>query len=123
MHFESPHYTAHRVGEEFNVTIYAGALKTSQRIVGLQFRVPYDPTLVEAIHVYEGSFFSRFNNTAEPPYTFFISSIEVDVVYGPDVLVGILILPDETGVWTNFPVGNGTLSTITFEAIAQPGEP
>jgi hypothetical protein len=79
--------------------------------------------LVEATHVYEGSFFTRFNNTAEPPYTFFISSIEVDVVYGPDVLLGILILPDETGVWTDFPVGNGTLSTITFEAIAQPGIP
>jgi len=123
MCFESPHYTAHRVGEEFNVTVYIEDVEASQRIVGLQFRVPYDPNLVEATNVYEGSFLSRFNNTAEPPYTFFISSIEVDVVYGPDVLVGILILPDETGVWTNFPSGSGILATITFKALYRPIEP
>lgn len=51
--------------------------------------------------------------------TYFILSIEDDPVYGPNVLVGILLLPNDTGTWEAFPYGNGTLATITFRTLIQ----
>jgi len=116
-------YTAEKVGENFNVTVYLSFVEASRRIVGVQFRVTYDPTLVEALQVYEGPFLRQFNNTAESPYTSLTSYIEVDPVYGSNVLVGLLVLPNETGVWSNFPRGTGALATITFKALYRPMEP
>lgn len=123
MAFDNSLYTARKVGETFNVTVDLSFVEASRRIVGVQFRVTYDPSLVEALNVYEGYFLKQFNNTAAPPYTYFTSSVEVDPVYGPNVLVGILVLPNGTGVWTNFPTGAGALATITFKALYRPMEP
>ncbi|MCJ7767271.1 cohesin domain-containing protein [Candidatus Bathyarchaeota archaeon] len=121
--FDNSLYTAHKVGETFNVTVDLRFVEASLRIVGVQFRVTYDPILVEALNVYEGYFLKQFNNTAAPPDTFFTSSIDDDGIYGPNVLVGILVLPNGTGVWTNFPAGSGALATITFKALYRPMEP
>jgi hypothetical protein len=123
MSFEKLRYTAQKVGANFNVTVNLSFVEASRRIVGVQFRVTYDPTLVEALQVYEGPFLRQFNNTAAPPYTSLTSSIEVDAIYGPNVLVGLLVLPNETGVWSNFPTGTGALATITFKALYRPMEP
>jgi len=92
------------------------------RIVGVQFRLLYNDTLLEALDAYEGPFMRQFNNTVDPPYTQFMKFIEDDPKYGPNVLIGILLLPNATGHWTNFPEGDGTLATITFKAIYQPPE-
>lgn len=121
--FDNSLYTAHKVDETFNVTVGLSFVEASQRIVGVQFRVTYDPNLVEALNVYEGYFLKQFNNTATPPYTYFTSSIDDDGIYGPNVLVGILVLPNGTGEWTNFPTGSGALATITFKALYRPMEP
>jgi hypothetical protein len=99
------------------------ALSFGQRLVGVKFRVQYDSTMLKPLALYEGAFLKQFNNTASPPYTFLTYAFEDDPIYSTNVLVGILLLPNGEGEWTNFPVGSGTLSTITFEAIAQPGEP
>jgi hypothetical protein len=123
MSFEKLRYTAQKVGDSFNVTVNLSFVDASRRMVGVQFRVTYDPTLVEALQVYEGPFLGQFNNTAAPPYTSLTYSIEVDAVYGPNVLVGLLVLPNETGVWSNFPRGTGALATITFKALYRPMEP
>jgi hypothetical protein len=121
-------YTASLIGETFNTTVTINnldpdALSFGQRLVGVMFRVQYDSTLLKPLALYEGTFLKQFNNTASPPYTFITYSFDDDPTYGKNVLVGILILPNDTGEWTNFPVGSGTLSTITFEAITQPGQP
>ena len=121
--FDNSLYTAHKVGETFNITVGLSFVEASRRIVGVQFRVTYDPNLVEALNVYEGYFLKQFNNAAAPPYTYFTSSIDDDGIYGPNVLVGILVLPNGTGMWTNFPAGSGALATITFKAIYRPMEP
>ena len=121
--FDNSLYTAQKVGETFNVTVDLRFVEASRRIVGVQFRVTYDPILVEALNVYEGNFLKQFNNTAAPPYTYFTSSIDDDGTYGPNVLVGILVLPNGTGEWINFPAGSGTLVTITFKALYRPMEP
>jgi len=113
-------YTATLLGEIFNVTVNLTNVDKDWRLIGVQFRIQYNKTLLEALDAYEGTFLSQFPNAPEPPYTYFIKYIEDDPIYGPNVLVGILLLPNSTGQWTNFPEGNGTLATITFKAISQP---
>lgn len=118
-----------RIGETFNVTVNIRNVETSQNLATVQFRLQYNDTLLEATDVYEGSFLQQFHNTAQPPYTMFISyiaSTSTDPIYGPDVVVGIVLLPTGTptgGVWTNYPQGNGTLATITFKTLYRPVEP
>jgi PKD repeat protein len=116
-------YKASRINETFNVTVRIANVEASQKVIGVQFRVTYDQNLLEALSVVEGPFMQQFNSTAQPPYTYFMSFIEVDPLYGSNVLVGILLLPDENGIWTNFPQGSGALATITFKAIYRPIEP
>jgi PKD repeat protein len=123
---EPESYTAGRVGEVFNVTVNIRNIKATQRMVTAQFRVNYNDTMLEALNVTEGPFLKQFNNSAEAPYTYFIKFFETattDPLYGPNVIVGILVMPNATGQWTNFPFGNGTLATVTFEAIKQTSEP
>jgi len=116
-------YQAQKIDETFSVTVKIYGLETDDKAVSIQFRVTYNASLLEALNVTEGPFLQQFNNTVNPPYTFLINYIEDDPRYGPNVLVGILLLPNGTGYWTNFPEGNGTLATITFKAINQTGEP
>ena len=123
---EPESYTATRVGETFNVTVNIRNVEATQRVVMAQFRVGYNDTMLEVLNVIEGTFLKQFNNAADQPYTYFINFTEsgsTDPLYGPDVLVGILLTPNATGQWTNFPEGSGTLATITFEAIKQTSEP
>jgi PKD repeat protein len=125
MAIEPSEYTAKIIGETFDVNVTISDLQTDMRLVVPQFRVQYDNTSLEVVDVKEGPFLQQFANAAEPPYTYFIENNYVDVDYGPNVLVGILIFPDENGTWSNFPEGSGTLATITFKAIRQntPPEP
>ena len=116
-------YHAVLLGEMFNINVSISGLESDSRLVGLQFRLCYNATLLEFVDIAEGSFMQRFNNTATPPFTYFISYVEPDGRWGPHVLVGIQLLPNATGGWTNFPYGSGTLATVTFKAIYQPGEP
>jgi hypothetical protein len=116
-------HTSEKMDETFNITVNIRNLESSQRLVVAQFRVIYNSTLLEASDVKEGPFMQQFNNTASPPYTTFINYTENDPLWGPNVLVGIVLLPTPVsggGVWTNFPQGNGTLATITFKTIYQP---
>lgn len=120
---EPASYTAKKLGEEFNVTVNIRNVTASQELVTVQFRVTYDKTLLEAKDVTEGLFLQQFNNAAEAPHTFFINFTEEDPLYGSNVLVGILLLPNATGQWANFPEGDGTLATITFRTKYRPIEP
>jgi len=114
-------YTATMLGEIFNVTVDIDNVDKDWRLVGVQFRVQYNDTLLEVLGVNEGTFLSSFPNRPEPPYTYFIQRVDInDPLYGTNIVVGILLLPNDTGQWTNFPEGGGTLATITFKAINQP---
>jgi PKD repeat protein len=112
-----------QIGQEFNVTVKIRDLETAHRAVGVQFRVPYDENLLEALNVFEGPFLQQFSNVPAGPPTFFTYFIEDDPLYGPNVLVGILLLPNDTGLWNNFPFGTGTLATVTFKVLYRPIEP
>jgi hypothetical protein len=104
------------VGETFDVNIDLINASASNMIVGAQFKLTYNTTLLEVLNVTEGPFFAQFNNTATPPYTFFVSWTEMDYV-----VCGIMLMPNGTGYWNGpFPDGTGTLATITFKEKYQP---
>lgn len=114
---EPPLIEKQMVNTTFAVNITISNLREGYRAVGFQFRLCYDSALIEPVSVTEGAFMK--DPTWNYHGTFFLSSIEDDPVYGPNVLVGILLLPNDTGTWEAFPYGNGTLATITFRTLVQ----
>jgi len=103
--------------ETFNVTVRLNDLAAEKRLISLQFRLKYNATLLKVLNVAEGPFMSSFPNRATPPYTFFTWFSESDDLYGPHVVIGIVLLGNETGQYYNFPYGSGALATVTFQGI------
>jgi hypothetical protein len=95
-----------------NVTI--NNLWRDWNVVGVQFRLSYNSTLLEVVNVTEGPFMKQFGNT-----WFFVYIEEPWGGWPEHVLVGIVLQPNSTGQWTTFPYGSGTLATITFKIIYQ----
>jgi hypothetical protein len=105
----------HGVGTTFSVNVDVSELNVGWRATSVQFRLRYGNPYLGVVSVTEGPFMKSFGNT------FFISSIDDDVnVYGHNVLVGILLLPDDNGNWAAFPTGNGTVATVTFNVTSLP---
>lgn len=122
--FEPNFHFGEELGEEFdfNVTIYD--VDSSLHLIGIHFRLSYDPTLLEVINVSEGEFLPKFNQTPTPPPTLFVWATEPNGIFGPHIVVGDILLPNATGHWPGpYPEGNGTVATITFRVIYQPVEP
>ena len=112
------------VNETFSINVTINNVEAGAKLVGVHFRLSYDPDLIKVLNVTEGSFLGRFNQVPTPPYTFFTSYIEKDGLYGPHVVVGTLLLPKGTEHWPGpFPLGNGTIATITFKQNYQPVYP
>jgi len=126
---DPPTYQANKKGDIFSINVTIDNVETDDRLVGLDFRLSYNNAILEVINVEEGPFFKQFNQTPSEPHTFFIYYIENETTVGtetipPHVVVGILLYPNETGLWPEpFPEGNGTIATMTFKAIYQPVEP
>jgi len=119
-----PHYlkvepaivTASEVGDEVSITVMIYDVEEDQQIIGAEFKVFFEPSILSIIDVTEGEFFKAFGPTFSVNYT------EID--YG---IVGILLLPNSDGDWPpddtiGFPQGSGSLAHITFEAIDLPEE-
>lgn len=111
------------IGTEFDINVKVTDLSEFWYMVAYQFRLTYDPTLLEVVDVTEGPFLQ------DPIWdlhgTFFVSFVETDGTYGPHVIAGGFLLPNSTtGDYdqTEFPHTSPidpTLATITFRAIAQ----
>ena len=113
-------YYASRIGEVFNISLDIKNVDARWHLIGVQFRLRYDPALLEVVDVIEGPFLT------DPKWnlygTFFANFTETDGLYGPHVLVGNMIFPNTAnGEYdqTQFPHGNGTIATITFNATKQ----
>jgi len=120
---EPEDYYAQKKGEIFTVNITIDNVIADDRLVGVEFRLGYNDTLLEVVEVKEGPFFKEFNQTSTPPYTLFIYYLETGI-WGSHILVGAMIYPNSTGQWPGpMPEGNGTIAQITFRAIYQPIEP
>jgi hypothetical protein len=115
---DPPLVEAHGVGTTFSVNVDVSELNVGWRAIALQFRLMYDTKYLEVVSVTEGSFMkdSRWNLHG----TYFIDIVEVDPVYGPCVLIGDLLIPDDNGNWAAFPTGSGTVATVTFNVTSLP---
>jgi hypothetical protein len=112
-------------GKEFNITIDIKGLEAVWLMVGVQFRLAYDPTLMKVVKVTEGPFLQdpRWDwygtypivFPAEPPIS------PPNGVPSTNALLGDILLPNHHGIWdqTQSPHGNGTLWIITFKALKQ----
>jgi len=108
---EPPTYTARKVGEVFNVSVYVNNLDPEWEAVGFEFKLRYNTTLLEVVSVTEGPWLKPFGN---PPNQ---GTLFMYQVYADYVLVGDVVLPDENGTWHEpFPSGTGVLAIITFNA-------
>jgi hypothetical protein len=109
------------LGELFNVTVSINNVTEFMNLIGLQFRLKYPATLIEPVAVYFGPFLPDYASQQPGSLgTFNISFFEPDGLYGPHVLVGHMILPDEFGIWHEpMPNGTGVIATITFKVIYQ----
>jgi hypothetical protein len=100
--------------DTFDVDVTISDLSVPCHAVGIEFRLGFNDTVLEAVGAVEGSFMSNpaWNHFG----TYFIYVIEEATITDPaNVLVGILLLPNGTGGWEDFPVGGGVLATITFK--------
>lgn len=110
--------------ETFNVTVWLNNVTESDRVIGAQFRLQYNATLLAVKNVSEGPFFREFKSCPEEPYTQFvwynITSRDEDPqnydLLGPHILVSVVILSYE-GQYSVFPNGSGILATVTFRGI------
>jgi len=111
------------IGEEFDIDVVidgptSEGLSWAWYLIGVQFRLFYDPSVIEVVSVTEGAFLK------DGPWnlhgTFFIGSVQPDG-FGPHVMVGDMLLPNSTGGYdmTSWPNGTGTIVTIRFKALVQ----
>ncbi|MEM1540479.1 MAG: hypothetical protein QXJ07_03760 [Candidatus Bathyarchaeia archaeon] len=117
------------VGKEFYVhVVITGStpegLHPKWYLIGFQFRLLYNDTLLQVVSIEEGPFLK------DGPWnihgTFFMGSAESNGVYGPHVMVGCMLLSNpETGQWdmTTWPNGTGVLVKIRFRVIYQDRAP
>lgn len=106
--------------ETFDIEVWLNNITADKRLIGVQFGLSYDSTLLEVQSVVEGPFMAQFNQTSTPPYTLFAETWNSTHV---SVVITILADPDpENPAYTVFPRGNGSLATITFKGIYLPDE-
>jgi len=110
------------IGKEFTVAVDIKELHFAWKLIGVQFRMTYCDDLLQVVKVEEGPYLGNW-----APYgTWFTSYVEPDY-YGPHVLVGTMILPNDTGYWnppypgaeTGETGENGTIAYITFKVLTQ----
>jgi len=114
-------YNALSRGQLFTINVDANNIDSRWHLIGIQFRLTYDPNVIEVVDVAEGSFLQdpRWNLYG----TFWVSDVDDDLLYGPHVIAGNMIYPNMTnGQWDQkqFPEGTGTVATITFKVLKGP---
>jgi len=108
-------YTATKLNEVFDISINIEGIEEGMELVGVEFKLGFDATLLEVVNVTEGSFMATFAGTPNQG-TYFLP-----VKAENYVLIGVVILPDGNGTYhAPFASGNGTIATITFKTIYRP---
>ena len=124
------------IGKQFDVNVTVKNLDTHWYVVAYQFRLSFDPTLLQLVSITEGPFLtdSRWNLYG----TFFVADEEPDGIFGHHIWAGGILLPNDTTgeydqtIYPSAPGPNVTdlvppvdpvLATIRFECIYQPISP
>jgi hypothetical protein len=102
--------------ETFSINVTISNVSNESKLVGVEFKLGYDPEILTLVSVTEGPFLKEF--AVEPSLgTQFMTDYRTNYV-----TVGIIILPDENGTWhPPFPEGSGTVATLTFNVTKGPG--
>jgi hypothetical protein len=105
-------YHAKSINETFSVGINIYNVTDAMKLVGFEFKLGYNTTLLDIVDVQNGTFFEPFAGSPNGGMLYY------GPYYGADyVLFAGFILPDVNGTWSGpFPTDNGTLATITFRA-------
>ena len=120
---EPKEYTAEAMGEEFPLTVFINELSSDWRLVGVEFKIRFNKTMLSVVDITEAGFMRHFAELAGTE-TWFQYYVEEDPESGFG-LVGILLLPLPNGTWPGpFPdtedyAAPGDLATVTFKAIYQ----
>jgi hypothetical protein len=117
------------LGSTFDEYVYIMNLTNTWNLVGLQYRITFNSTILGVVNVAEGPYIPSFPQAPNVPAnaTWFYGAV-ADGPWGPNVLVGELLLPsDTTPIWPGpFPGGvppatqNGIIADITFKILKQP---
>jgi hypothetical protein len=94
-----------RTGKDFTVNVKIKDVDADAHIVAIEFRVKFDPSLLDVLNVTEGDFVKQFGETA------------IMWSLNGDVLFGILQLPPWPGP-NGWMTGSGTVAQIQFHAKA-----
>jgi hypothetical protein len=113
-------YVAHSAGEVFNVTVSINQVDAGSKIVGYEFKLGYNSSLLKILNVVEGPFLPPFAVSPDQG-TSFLTAYGFNATINQDyVQVGDVVLPNTTGQWTPpFPSGAGVLAIITFNCSLQ----
>lgn len=89
---------------EFDINIRVENLDADWHVVGIQFKLYYNTTLLEVKNVAEGSFMASFGST------WYVEHVELDYVY-------VFVVLNGPYPPTEYPHGSGVFATITFQGI------
>jgi hypothetical protein len=119
-------YTAKALNEEFDLKVFINELKGDLKMVGAEFKIRYNLTMLELTTITEAGFMKHFADLAGTD-TWFQYYVEEDPTSGYGI-VGVMILPIENGTWPGpFPDtvdygAPGDLAIVTFNPIYQHDE-
>lgn len=96
----------------FDVDVTIGNVAASVMLVGVEFKLRYNTTMLSVVDATEGPFMQ------DPSWAMNEAVMAGPFIEDDYVVLAILTLPGMDGEWTAFPEGGGTLATITFNATA-----
>lgn len=110
-------YTATHIGESFNISVNIKDLTEDMKLIGAQWRLIFNSTILSVLNVIEGDFLKSFAEQAGPDYGTYFYWIQE----GSSVLSFNLYYKEP---WPPevFPEGEGTLAIINFNATYRPRE-
>ena len=113
-------YLATQIDEIFYINVNIKGVTEDLQLIGVQWKLKFNTTILEVLNVTEGDFFENWAETAglDPDTIYFWWLQEEDYVISFTIYAEFAVAPP-----TVFPEGSGTLATIKFNATYLPWEP
>ncbi|MDI6690247.1 MAG: hypothetical protein QME50_00045 [Candidatus Bathyarchaeota archaeon] len=114
-------YKARVLGQDVQIDILVKNVDPAWEIIGFQFALRFNATLLEPVNYTEGTFMENFTNNGES--VIYASAFDYmgDAALPPGYnawTVGVIIMPGDGNVWhAPFPEGEGLLVSLHFTAI------
>jgi hypothetical protein len=104
------------INETFTENVTISNITPDMQLVGFEFTLNYDPTLLGMVSIANGTFLESFAGPSDRGVLYY------ELPSPGSILVAGLIIPAANGSWdpSHYPNGNGTLAGITFQVISEP---